>query len=99
MTCSAPKRAAPSLLPLRRATFRRKAGSDLKRMMLSIGYNVEAERLEESCYDLLGSEARSAVFVAIAKGDIPQESWFRSEAHDVVDWLQRRSRKTRGELL
>jgi hypothetical protein len=31
----------------------------------------------ESCYDLLASEARSAVFVAIAKGDIPQNSWFQ----------------------
>jgi cyclic beta-1,2-glucan synthetase len=53
-----------------------------KRMMLSIGYNVEAQRQEASCYDLLASEARSAVFTAIAKGDIPQESWFQlSRAH------------------
>ena len=48
-----------------------------QRSMLSIGYNVEADRLEKSCYDLLASEARSAVFVAIAKGDIPQDTWFR----------------------
>ena len=32
--------------------------------------------IEPSCYDLLASEARIAVFVAIAKGDIPQEAWF-----------------------
>jgi cyclic beta-1,2-glucan synthetase len=48
-----------------------------KRKMLSVGYNVEQNELLESCYDLLASEARSAVFVAIAKGDIPQNSWFQ----------------------
>jgi cyclic beta-1,2-glucan synthetase len=49
---------------------------------LSIGYNAAAARLEASCYDLLASEARSAVFAAIAKGDIPQDSWFQlSRAH------------------
>ena len=34
-------------------------------------------RLESSSYDLLASESRIASFVAVAKGDIPQESWFR----------------------
>jgi hypothetical protein len=48
-----------------------------KRKMLSVGYDVEQNKLVESCYDLLASEARSAVFVAIAKGDIPQNSWFQ----------------------
>jgi cyclic beta-1,2-glucan glucanotransferase len=47
------------------------------RKMLSVGYDVEHNELAESCYDLLASEARSAVFVAIAKGDIPQNSWFQ----------------------
>jgi cyclic beta-1,2-glucan synthetase len=47
-----------------------------RRKMLSIGYDVGRQRLEESCYDLLASEARSATFIAIAKGDIPQKSWF-----------------------
>ncbi len=50
---------------------------DERRGMLSIGYNADAGRLEKSCYDLLASESRSAVFVAIAKGDIPQDTWFR----------------------
>src|SRR5579883_1768929 len=50
---------------------------DARRGMLSIGYNVEAGSLEKSCYDLLASESRSAIFVAIAKGDIPQDTWFR----------------------
>ena len=48
-----------------------------KRKMLSVGIDVEKNELLESCYDLLASEARSAVFVAIAKGDIPQNSWFQ----------------------
>jgi hypothetical protein len=48
-----------------------------ERKVLSIGYNFSERRLEDSCYDLLASEARTAAFVAIAKGDLPQESWFR----------------------
>ncbi len=47
------------------------------RKVLSIGYDVGRQRVESSCYDLLASEARTAAFVAIAKGDVPQESWFR----------------------
>src|SRR5581483_6578224 len=53
--------------------------------MLSIGYDVAARRLESATYDLLASEARMAYFVAIAKGDIPQEAWFRlSRSHTLV---------------
>ncbi len=48
-----------------------------RKRALSVGYDVRAGRLESACYDLLASEARMACFVAIAKGDIPQESWFR----------------------
>ena len=43
---------------------------------LSIGFNVEEHRRDPGFYDLLGSEARLAVYVAIAQGKIPQESWF-----------------------
>jgi len=43
---------------------------------LSVGYDVAQGRMQPSFYDLLASEARSAVFVAIAKNDIPQEAWF-----------------------
>ena len=49
---------------------------DRKRKLLRIGYDIEAQQLAKSFYDLLGSEARTAAFVAIAKGDIQQESWF-----------------------
>jgi cyclic beta-1,2-glucan synthetase len=48
-----------------------------RRKTLSVGYDVAAGKLDPSCYTLLASEARMASFVAIAKGDIPQESWFR----------------------
>ncbi len=34
-------------------------------------------RADDSYYDLLASEARLASFVAISKGDVPQEHWFR----------------------
>ena len=43
---------------------------------LSIGYNVEEHRRDPGFYDLLGSEARLGIYVAIAQGKIPQESWF-----------------------
>jgi cyclic beta-1,2-glucan synthetase len=49
---------------------------DEGRKALSVGYDVGQGRLQASCYDLLASEARSAVFVAIAKNEIPQEAWF-----------------------
>jgi len=44
--------------------------------LLSIGYNVDERRRDASYYDLLASEARLSVFVAIAQGQLPQESWF-----------------------
>ncbi len=47
-----------------------------RRKLLSIGYEVESGTLHQACYDLLASESRIATFVAIAKGDIPQEIWF-----------------------
>jgi cyclic beta-1,2-glucan synthetase len=47
-----------------------------RRKLVSVGFDVETHRLHPACYDLLGTESRTAVFVAIAKEDIPQESWF-----------------------
>jgi cyclic beta-1,2-glucan synthetase len=46
------------------------------RGLLSIAYEVEKGKIHPACYDLLASEARIAYFVAIAKDEIPQESWF-----------------------
>ena len=48
-----------------------------KRGLFSIGYNVEKAQLDKGTYDLLASEARIASYIAIAKGDIPVEHWFR----------------------
>ncbi len=49
---------------------------DKTRHLLAIGYNVGERRLDTSHYDLLASEARFSTFVAIAQGQLPQESWF-----------------------
>ncbi len=47
------------------------------RQILSIGYMVEQEELHKACYDLLCSEARIAAFIAVAKGEATQQSWFK----------------------
>jgi cellobiose phosphorylase len=49
---------------------------DDNRHLMSIGYDIERRTLDASFYDLLASEARLTTFVAIAQGQIPQESWF-----------------------
>ena len=45
------------------------------RRMLSIGYDVTERKLHPACYDMLASEARLATFLAIARGELPQQSW------------------------
>ncbi|MGH9369619.1 MAG: GH36-type glycosyl hydrolase domain-containing protein [Thermoanaerobaculia bacterium] len=47
------------------------------RELFSIGYRVSDGRLDPGYYDLLASEARLASFIAIARGDVPVEHWFR----------------------
>ncbi len=49
---------------------------DTVRHLLTVGYNVEEHRRDAGHYDLLASEARLTSFLAIAQGDVPQESWF-----------------------
>ena len=49
---------------------------DSNRNLFSIGYSLNDGRMDNSYYDLLASESRLASFVAIAKGDVPQEHWF-----------------------
>ncbi len=56
-----------------------------RRKLLSTGFDAESQKLHSACYDLLASEARIAVFVAIAKDDIPQESWFHLGRGHTVD--------------
>jgi cyclic beta-1,2-glucan synthetase len=49
---------------------------DRRRKVMSVGCDVDNGIVEPAAYDLLASESRIASFVAIAKGDIPQEGWF-----------------------
>ncbi|HEY8225790.1 MAG TPA: glucoamylase family protein, partial [Pyrinomonadaceae bacterium] len=50
---------------------------DHERKLFTIGFNVSDLRPDNSYYDLLASEARMASFVAIARGNVQQEHWFR----------------------
>jgi len=50
---------------------------DRSRLLLSIGYEIERQHLHQACYDLLSSEARIAAFITVAKGEAPQQSWFK----------------------
>jgi cyclic beta-1,2-glucan synthetase len=52
---------------------------DPKKKLLYTGYNAEEGKFTPSHYDLLASEVRAGVFAAIAKGEIPQESWMALE--------------------
>lgn len=49
---------------------------DKEKRLFSIGFNVEENKLTDSYYDLLASEARTASFVAIAKKDVPAKHWY-----------------------
>ena len=48
-----------------------------QRFLMSVGFDAGSEELQPYYYDLLATEPRTAVFVAIAKEDIPQDYWFR----------------------
>ncbi len=49
---------------------------DKARSLLTIGFNVDDVRRDESFYDLLASESRLGSFVGIAQGHFPQKHWF-----------------------
>jgi len=49
---------------------------DRSKHLLTIGYKPEEHTCDPGFYDLLASEARLCVFVAIAQGKLPEESWF-----------------------
>ena len=64
--------------------------ADPSRQILSIGFDVRANKLHEACYDMIASEARIATFVGIAGNQISQESWFRlgrEHVHAFGDFL------------
>lgn len=47
------------------------------RELFSIGYNLENNALDESCYDLLASESRITSFLAIATNQVDYSHWFK----------------------
>lgn len=49
---------------------------DPMRNLLSIGFNLDLHRTDQSFYDLLASEARLASYLAISQGQLTQEHWF-----------------------
>jgi len=50
---------------------------DKENMLVSVGFDAGTKELQPYYYDLLATEPRTAVFVGIAKEDIPQDCWFR----------------------
>jgi cyclic beta-1,2-glucan synthetase len=50
---------------------------DPTRKLFSIGFRERDGSLDPSYYDLLASEARLTSFLAIAKGDVEPDHWFR----------------------
>ncbi|MFZ1008538.1 MAG: glucoamylase family protein [Candidatus Sulfotelmatobacter sp.] len=56
-----------------------------ERKLLTIGFDTGMQQMQPACYDLLASEARIAVFSAIAKEDIEQECWFRMGRAQTLD--------------
>ncbi len=50
---------------------------DPTRKLFSIGFRVRDGSLDPSYYDLLASECRLTSFLAIAKGDVGPDHWFR----------------------
>lgn len=50
---------------------------DSKRQLFSIGYDADKSFQDKSYYDILASEARQASFIAIAKGQIEKNHWFK----------------------
>ncbi len=49
---------------------------DDRRQLFSIGFSIEDNRLTNSYYDLLATEARQTSYIAIARGEVPVKHWF-----------------------
>ncbi len=50
---------------------------DFEKDLFSIGYDIDSNKLTNSYYDLLASEARLTSYIAVAKKQIPQKHWFK----------------------
>ena len=62
---------------------------DPRRKLMTVGFDTQSQRLQNSCYDLLATESRIAIFVAIAKEDISQDCWFRLGRGHTRSWPPR----------
>ena len=49
----------------------------LHKHLFSIGYNLEEEKLTDSYYDLLASEARITSFLAVIRREVSPQHWFK----------------------
>jgi cyclic beta-1,2-glucan synthetase len=47
------------------------------RLLLSIGYEFATNKIHWACYDMLASEARIATYIAVARGELSQQGWFK----------------------
>ncbi len=62
---------------------------DSKKQLFSIGYNLEENRLTNSYYDLLASEARQTSYIAVARGEVPPRHWSKlGRSITVVDFYR-----------
>lgn len=50
---------------------------DNNKELFSIGYFVEDNKIVNSYYDLLASEARVASYIAICRGEVPKKHWHK----------------------
>ena len=48
-----------------------------EKKLFSIGYDITAEKLNNSYYDLLMSEARQTSYIAVARGEVDYDHWFK----------------------
>jgi len=58
---------------------------DEKKQLFSVGFDLEENRLTNSYYDLLASEARQASYISIARYEIGPEHWFKLSRAITVD--------------
>ncbi len=50
---------------------------DKSKDLFSIGYSLKENKLTDSYYDLLASEARQASYVSVARGTVPSSHWYK----------------------
>ena len=47
------------------------------RMLFYIGYHVESQTFDASCYDLIASESALTSFISLARGEVPIKHWYK----------------------